>query len=53
MGGGSADVSYVVGQAYAIRALSYLNLATWFARAPYNPLTDQVPLERPRSACLL
>lgn len=41
MGGGSADVSYVVGQAYAIRALSYLNLATWFARAPYNPLTDK------------
>ena len=41
MGGSSADVSYVVGQAYAIRALSYLNLATWFARAPYNPMTDK------------
>lgn len=38
MGGSTADVSYVVGQAYAIRALAYLNLATWFARAPYNPL---------------
>ncbi len=38
MGGSTADVSYVVGQAYAIRALAYLNLATWFARAPDNPL---------------
>ncbi len=38
MTGGTADVSHVVGQAYAIRAFSYLNLATWFARAPYNPI---------------
>ncbi len=41
MGGASSDVSYVVGQAYAIRAFSYLNLATWFARAPYNSLTGR------------
>lgn len=41
MGGSQADVSYVIGQAYAIRAYSYLSLATWFARAPYNPLTGK------------
>ncbi len=41
MGGSEADVSYVVGQAYAIRAYGYLNLATWFARAPYNPMTGK------------
>ena len=39
MSGTEEDVAYVVGQAYAIRALSYLSLATWFARAPYNPMT--------------
>ena len=39
MAGTEADVAYVAGQAYAIRALCYLNLATWFSRAPYNPLT--------------
>lgn len=38
MAGDEADVAYVVGQAYAIRALCYLNLATWFSRAPYNPI---------------
>lgn len=38
MGGSAADVAYVVGQAYAIRAFSYLSLATWYARAPYNAL---------------
>lgn len=40
MAGPAADVAYVQGQAYAIRALSYLSLATWYARAPYNPLND-------------
>ena len=39
MAGTEADVAYVAGQAYAIRALCYLNLATWFSRAPYNSLT--------------
>lgn len=39
MGGAEADVAYVLGQAYAIRALAYLNLATWFARPPYNALS--------------
>ncbi|MDE5732678.1 MAG: RagB/SusD family nutrient uptake outer membrane protein [Bacteroidales bacterium] len=39
MGGTEADVAYVVGQAYAIRALAYFNLATWFARSPYNALS--------------
>ncbi len=41
MSGSSSDISYVVGQAYAIRAFGYLNLATWFARAPYNPMTGK------------
>lgn len=39
MAGSEADVAYVVGQAYAIRALCYLNLATWFSRAPVNAMT--------------
>ena len=39
MEGSEADVAYVVGQAYAVRALCYLNLAPWFSRAPYNPMT--------------
>lgn len=38
MTGSEADVAYVVGQAYAIRALCYLNLATWFSRTPYNAM---------------
>lgn len=41
MGGNPEDVAFVVGQAYAVRALCYLNLATWFARAPYNPMLDR------------
>lgn len=39
MEGSEADKAYVIGQAYAIRAFCYLNLATWFSRAPYNPMT--------------
>jgi len=34
MGGSEEDVAYVVGQAYAIRAYCYFNLACWFSRAP-------------------
>ena len=41
MEGSEEDKAYVLGQAYAIRALSYLNLASWFARAPYNPLENR------------
>ena len=41
MEGSQADVAYVVGQAYAIRALCYLNLATWFSRAPYDPMNGR------------
>lgn len=32
MGGPEADVNYVIGQAYAIRAFSYFQLARWFSR---------------------
>lgn len=39
MAGKEADKAYVVGQAYAVRALCYLDLANWFARPVYNPLT--------------
>lgn len=34
MEGAEEDVAYVIGQAYAIRAYSYFNLACWFSRAP-------------------
>lgn len=34
MSGEPQDVAYVIGQAYAIRAFSYFNLAIWFSRAP-------------------
>lgn len=47
MTGAEADVAYVVGQAYAIRALGYLNLATWFSRAPVNPLTGTTRWDDP------
>ena len=32
MGGATEDIHYVVGQAYAVRAYSYFQLAQWFAR---------------------
>ena len=32
MGGATDDVHYVIGQAYAVRAYSYFQLAQWFAR---------------------
>lgn len=40
MEGTEEDIAYVVGQAYAVRALSYLYLASWFARAPYDPIRN-------------
>lgn len=49
MAGTEVDVAYVVGQAYAIRALGYLNLATWFSRAPYDPINNR---ERWTEACV-
>lgn len=49
MEGSQADVAYVVGQAYAIRALCYLNLATWFSRAPYDPMNGR---QRWTEACV-
>ncbi len=41
MTGSEIDVAYVLGNAYAIRALSYFNLANWFARPPYSALQDK------------
>lgn len=41
MTGTEEDVAYVLGNAYAIRALSYYNLANWFARPPYSALQDK------------
>ncbi len=32
MGGSTDDIHYVIGQAYAVRAYSYFQLAQWFAR---------------------
>ena len=40
MAGSSEDVAYVLGNAYAIRALSYFNLANWYARPPYSAPLD-------------
>ena len=34
MSGEDEDVAYVTGQAYAIRAFCYFNLANWFSRTP-------------------
>lgn len=41
MEGNDADKSYVLGSAYAIRALSYFNLANWFARPPYSAMQEK------------
>lgn len=41
MTGSEVDVDYVLGNAYAIRALSYFNLANWFARPPYSALQEK------------
>ena len=34
MEGSPEDIAYVVGQAYAVRALCYYNLSVWFSRSP-------------------
>ncbi len=41
MQGSEEDKAYVLGSAYAIRALSYYNLANWYARPPYSALQDK------------
>ena len=41
MAGDEQDVAYVEGQAFAIRGMSYLYLAEWFARPPYNPISGE------------
>ncbi len=47
MDGSAADKSYVFGSAYAIRGLSYFNLANWYARPPYSALQDKYRWEDP------
>lgn len=60
MGGATDDVNYVIGQAYAVRAYSYFQLAQWFARtykghesepcAPiYNEPTFKTTTGQPRA----
>lgn len=41
MSGSPEDIAYVLGNAYAIRALSYFNLVNWFARPPYSALQEK------------
>ena len=61
MGGATEDVNYVIGQAYAVRAYSYFQLAQWFARtykghesepcAPiYNEPTFKTTTGQPRAS---
>ena len=61
MGGATEDVNYVIGQAYAVRAYSYFQLAQWFSRtykghesepcAPiYNEPTFKTTTGQPRSS---
>ena len=47
MSGEEEDVAFVVGQAFAIRGMSYLYLAEWFARPPYNPITGEYRWSEP------
>lgn len=47
MTGSAEDRSYVFGSAYAIRGLSYFNLANWFARPPYSALQDKYRWQDP------
>ena len=60
MGGATEDVNYVIGQAYAVRAYSYFQLAQWFSRtykghesepcAPiYNEPTFKTTTGQPRA----
>lgn len=41
MDGSSEDKAYVLGSAYAIRGLCYLNLCNWYARPPYSALQNK------------
>lgn len=41
MQGTKEDIAYVLGNAYAIRGLSYFNLANWFARPPFSALQEK------------
>ncbi len=47
MAGSDEDRAYVFGSAYAIRALSYFNLANWYARPPYSALQDKYRWQDP------
>lgn len=47
MAGSAVDRDYVLGSAYAIRGLSYFNLANWFARPPYSALQDKYRWQDP------
>lgn len=47
MTGSETDRDYVFGSAYAIRGLSYFNLANWFARPPYSALQDKYRWQDP------
>lgn len=47
MEGSSADKSYVLGSAYAIRGYCFFNLANWFARPPYSALQDKYRWQDP------
>ncbi len=47
MAGSDVDKSYVFGSAYAIRGLSYFNLANWYARPPYSAMQDKYRWDDP------
>ena len=47
MEGSTEDKSYVLGEAYGIRALAYFNLSNFYSRAPYDALADKSRWEDP------
>lgn len=47
MQGSEEDISYVIGSAYAIRALSYFNLANWYARPPFSARIEKTRWQDP------
>ncbi len=47
MTGDEKDVAFVEGQAFAIRGMSYLYLAEWFARPPFNAKTGEYRWNEP------
>ena len=47
MEGSEVDRDYVMGSAYAIRGLSYFNLANWYARPPYSAIQDKYRWDDP------